>query len=913
MTRRGHGSILADRTYAVLLWAFPRGFRSSFGAGMRHAFTEEHARARGVGRLALFRFWFRTIADSLWSGSKERIRPVHEPGSTPFPGIPTERWSKQMFRRLVRDVRIAARRTRKHPGFSMATIVTLGIGIGATTAIFSVVHGVLLKPLPYDQSETLVDVGHFATSDGNDLRVGLTSGAFFVYGQDGRLVEDLSAYWRYPINLSDGDRPQRVSAAATTSGLARTLRATPELGRWFSAEEDVPGGPDVVVISYGLWQRLFAGSSAALDMTVDLNGRATEIVGVMPRGFRFPDADTDIWIPLRFDESTARSINFQYSTVGRLLPAAAPHDASAELDNLFPRTVERFPEQLSVEELRNLGIRASVVPLKDVVIGDVATVLWPVMAAVFVILLVACANVANLFLVQADGRDREIGVRLALGAGRGDVARHFLVESAILGLCGGVVGVGLAYGGVTLLGNIGPQELPRLHEIGVTLPVLGFALVTALAVGLLFGVLPAIRIRTASALAGLRSGTRGSSAGRRRHRARNALVTSQLALALVLLVGAGLMFRTLGNLLDVEPGFDTENLLTFELAVPFGEAPGQAAGMQFQQRVIDRLAALPGVVSVTASASGLPIQAEASRNPVWLEDFPLPPGELPPLQAVRIVMADYFETLGIPILEGRAIERRDLENGTGAVVVSTGFASRYWPDESPLGKRLQVFPEGGMYTVVGVAGDTQGDGLDRPANETVYWGARGAGDFYYTDTHVMTYGVRTRGVPTSVLEPVRDAIRELSGGVAIGGVSTMGQWVDASVARISFTMTLLGIAAAMSLLLGSLGVYGVLAYAVSQRRREIGVRMALGARPGTVRRMVVREAATVIAGGVVIGLVGAGIVSRVLGSLLFGVDPVDLLTYGAVAGLLTVVALVASYLPARRASAVDPALTLRAE
>jgi predicted permease len=904
---------MADRTYAALLWAFPRRFRSKFGAGMRHAFTAEHARARAVGRLALSRFWFRTIADSLWSGSKERIRPVHEPGSSPFPGVPTERWSRQMFRRLVRDVRIAARRARKHPGFSMATIVTLGVGIGATTAIFSVVHGVLLKPLPYEESEALVDVGHLATGDSDDLRVGLTSGAFFVYSQDGRLVEDVSAYFRFPVNLSDGDRPQRIAAAIATSGLAGTLRSTPALGRWFSAEEDVPGGPAVAVISYGLWQRLFAGSSATVGTTVDLNGETTEIVGVMPRGFRFPDAETEVWVPIRFDESTARSVNFQYSAVGRLLPGAAAPDATAELDNLFPRTVERFPEGLSADELRDLGIRASVVPLKEIVIGDVAAVLWPVMAAVFVILLVACANVANLFLVQAEGRDREIGVRLALGAGRGDVARHFLVESAILGLFGGLVGVALAYGGVSLLREIGPEELPRLHEIGVTLPVLLFAVATSLAVGLLFGMLPAIRVRAATALAGLRSGTRGSSSGPRRNRARNVLVTSQLALALVLLVGAGLMFRTLGNLLNVEPGFDTGNLLTFELAVPFLEAPGQQEGMEFQQRVIDRLSALPGVVSVTASASGLPIETVASRNPVWLEDFPLPPGELPPLQAVRIVMPDYFSTLGIPILEGRPIERRDLENGVGAVVVSAGFARRYWPNESPIGKRLQVIPEGEMHTIVGVAGDTQGDGLDQPANETVYWDPRGAGDTYYTNTHVMTYGVRTRGAPTSVVESTREAIREISGGVAIGGISTMDQWVDASVARISFTMTLLGIAAAMSLLLGSLGVYGVLAYAVSQRRREIGVRMALGARPGTVRRMVVREAGVVIAGGVVIGLVGAGIVSRVLSSLLFGVAPVDMMTYGAVAGLLTVVALVASYLPARRASAVDPALTLRAE
>lgn len=901
------------RIFALLLRVYPRGFRARFGEGMSFALAAERDRARREGTGRLMWFWARTVADTFWSGLKERLRPVYDPASSPFPGTPTERWSKKMIRRLVRDVRTAARRTRKHPGFSAATVATLGLGIGATTAIFSVVHGVLLKPLPYDESEMLVDVGHIAAGDSDVLRVGLTSGAFFVYREDGRLVRDVSAYFSFPANVSDGDRPQRLAAARATSGLAATLRTTPALGRWFTPEEDVPGGPTVAVISYGLWQRLFGGASSVLGTTIDINGVTTEVIGVMPRGFRFPDLETDIWAPLRLDESTARSVNFQYSAVGRLPRGVRPEDATAELDNLFPRTVERFPEGLSVEELRDLGIRASVAPLKDVVIGDVATVLWPVMAAVLVILLVACANVANLFLVQADGRDREIGVRLALGAGRGDVARHFLVESAILGLMGGLIGVALAYGGVTVLRELGPEDLPRLHEIGVTLPVLGFALVTSLSVGLLFGMLPAIRVRAASALAGLRSGARGSSAGPRRQRARNVLVTSQLALALVLLVGAGLMLRTLSNLLSVEPGFDTDNLLTFELAVPFTEAPGQAEQVAFQQRVIDRLSALPGVTSVTASASGLPIEREASRNPIWLEDFPLPPGELPPLEAMRIVMPGYFTTLGIPILEGRSIERRDIENGTGAVVVSAGFASRHWPDESPIGKRLRVLPQGELHTIVGVAGDTQGDGLDRPANETVYWGARGAQDTYYTATHVMTYAVRTRGAPTAVLESTREAIREVSAGVAIGGVSTMDQWVSTSVARISFTMTLLGVAAAMSLLLGSLGVYGVLAYAVSRRRREIGVRMALGARPEAVRRMIVREAATVIAGGVVLGLIGAGIVSRVLRSLLFGVEPVDIATYGSVAGLLILVALVASYLPARRASTVDPALTLRAE
>lgn len=830
---------------------------------------------------------------------------------------PFSRKVDRMLQGFRNDLRCALRRLARRPSYALLVIVTLGMGIGGAAAVFSVVDAVLLKPLPYPHSERLASVGHTAQSIGSEifLTSGLTSGAFFVYGEESRSLQDLAVYFPSGVDIETSDRPRRVEAASSSHNLFSVLGTPPAMGRDFTSEDDSRDAPAVAIISHRLWLQAFGGQSSVIGRSVRLAGREAEIVGVMPRGFHYPSQDTELWLPLGLDRTRARSISFQYRGIARLAQDVTPSSAQSELDSLFARPFELYPtEGISAQELRSQGFRVSVRDLKDTVIGDIGQILWILMAVAGLILLVAVANAVSLILVRAQDRQRELALQTAVGASRLQLVRYFLIESSLLGLAAAGFGLALAWAGIQLLRYFSPQELPRLAEIGIGANVFLFASLLFVAVVLLFGLIPVARLTSARLDSSLKEGARGAGGGTS-NRTRSVLVSGQLATAVVLMAAAGLMLQSAWNLRAVDPGFRRDHLLLFDLSLPHVLYTDSDAVIAFHRRAIDRLRELPGIVDASAAARyfGLPLYNPSNPNPVWVEDRPVPPGSMPEPTPIRIVLPRFFETLGIPLRAGRGIEERDIDQGTGAVVVSESFAHKTWQDQDPLGKRLAAVPGWPWMTVVGVAADIKQTSLNEATPSAVYWGVRLQDGRAYTDASYASYAIRTLGDPLAALPRVREAIAELDGGLALARVQTMRQTLSQSIIRVSFTTVLLGIAAGIALLLGAVGTYGVMSQSVTRRTREIGVRMALGAEPASILNLVLKQAALVTGLGVAVGLTAAVGVLRLLDALLFGVRPVDAGIYLVVAFALGASALMAGYLPARRAAAIDPIQALRCD
>ena len=811
---------------------------------------------------------------------------------------------------ILRELRYAFRRLRKRPSFGIVVILTLGFGIGATTAIFSVVNSILIRPLDFPNADRLVLVGHEYFADGQTRRLWLTTGAYFIYRDESRLIEELGGFGGTSMSLTDGGQPERVRGTFVTSGFFSALGVRPVLGRTFVDADDLPGAEPTVVISYGLWQRRFAGDHDVLDRTLRINNVVHQVIGVMTPDFQFPSSTTVLWRPQGLNRAEARSFNWSLPAIARLAPGVTPEDAVAELNALLPRQYELWPSEAGSLQ-RDRAITATVQPLKAAVVGNTGDVLWVLLAGVAVILVIACANVANLFLVQAEDRERELVLRRALGANAGQVAKLFLVQSLVLGIFGGLVGIAIAYAGVEALRALAPPVLPRMNEIAIDKFTLALTSVIAVGAGLLFGLFPLLRYRRPSAGALHEGGTR-TTTSKTRARTRNVLVVAQLALTLVLLTGAGLMFRTFANLRGVHPGFETNNLLTFQLALPIANYPGPDEQSAFHMELVDRLRALPGVRAATGVFTGLPLEEAGLSNQFHEADFTddEEPGPFPQ----KIVVPGYFEALGVPLIAGRTLERADFAEGNGSAVVSEGFTKRYWPEpEDAVGGRFRLTFDGNWYTIVGVVGDVHDAGLRAGPPELVYWAMRGAGGEWYYWPQNMDYAVRTELTAEAMMPAVRRIVHDLDPTLPVYAVQTMDQIISDSLATTAFTMVLLVIGAIMALLIGTVGIYGVMSYVVSKRTREIGVRMAMGAATSNIYRMVLRHAFVVIVVGTGFGIVGAIAVTRVLRSLLFGVDPVDPLTYVSVALILGLVALAATYLPARRAAGVDPTEALRWE
>jgi predicted permease len=818
---------------------------------------------------------------------------------------------------------LVTRRLLRNPLFTVIAIATLALGIGANTAIFSLVNGILLKPLPFEDSDGLIGLWHTAPGLGFE-EVNQSPALHFTYLDEGQSFSEIGMWDNGTASVTGLDEPEEVEIMRVTEGTFRALRIQPVLGRRFSQEDDSPGSPMTVILSHDYWETRFGGEPDVLGRTLTVGGVQREIIGVMPQEPRFLHFDPAFYLPFRFDRAELFVGNFSYQALARLRPEVTLEQANADVNRMIPLAVEKFPRGVPLDMLQNAGFAANLHPLKADVVGDVGEVLWVLLGTVGMILLIACANVANLFLVRAESREREMAVRTAMGADQPLIAREFLKESLLLGLLGGVGGVGLAFGGLSLLRSLGPAQLPRLSEVTLDPGVLVFTLAISLFAGAFFGMFPVLKYRKAGLVGALKEGGRGGSAGREKHRVRNALVIAQMALALLLLVGSGLMIRSFQALRNVDPGFrNPDEVLLVRLSVPTAEANEPVQVVQTHQLLAQRLGQIPGV-SVVGFSSSVTMDGWDSNDPVYVEDFPVEEGQLPPIRRFKWVGEDYFDAMQIPLVAGRLIDLRDAFDLSPVAMVTENFAREYWgsPAEA-VGKRISTgLSAGNWQEIVGVVGNVRDDGLDQDPTAVIYWpmmqrnlweelpGADGG----LNVRRSMNYAIRSPRVGSAGFLPeVQQAIWSVNPNLPLASVRTLDDLLGRSMARTSFSLVMLGIAAVVALILGTIGIYGVISYIVSQRTRELGVRMALGAEGSHVKGMVLRQGFVLSGIGVGIGLASAFGLTRLMEALLYGVDPVDPLTFGAVALSLTAVAMVASYLPARRAAKVDPVEAIRIE
>ena len=816
---------------------------------------------------------------------------------------------------LLLQLRLVWRRALTNPGFTLVALATLAIGVGANIAIFTVVNAVLLRPLPMPDSERLVVLRHAAPGLVQLDELPLSDALYFLYAEESRTLGGVAVFRGEQASFTGADYPQRVQAASVTASFFDVLRTPPQLGRTFTPGDDQAGAAPVLVLADGLWRSRYGGDPGVVGRTVDVDGARVEVVGVMPAGFAFSEPPPELWRPLRLDRDNTQLGAFGVNGVARIADGSTLEQVQAELAAMLSNLVEVFPDEAAAPVLAAAGFRPRVDRAREMVVGDIAATLWIVLGAVGFLLLVACANVANLFLVHSETRRGEAAIRAALGASRGRLAGAVLIESVVLGVAGGLAALPLALFAVRLLVRFGPPTLPRLDEIAVDGSVLLFGVGVSVAAGLLFGILPAFRASAAGVSGHMTAGARGATVGRERQLARRGLVVVQIALALTLLVGSGLAVRSFGRLASVDPGFDPIDVLTFGLSLSERDYEAPAARLGFHRQLVDRLRALPGVVAA-AAASTVPLGGLVSGSGYSLEGRPLEDGDVPPVFMSKVISPDYFDTLRIELAEGRSFDRLDGERGDSLVVVSRAIATAYWPGESALGKGIRAGgpPEGedqDWTRIVGVVGDVHEVALHEDPLPMVYYPLPGTADGSGAPA-TMRYAVRAPNA-ASLVAAVREALRGLDATLPIADVETLETLVGRARAVRAFVMVLLVIAAGLALLLGSIGLYGVVSYTVAQRRREIAVRMAVGARAADVRRLVLTEAGGLALIGAALGIGAAVALTRRLQALLFETSPLDPTVFVAVSALLVGVCLLASWMPARRAARVDPMTALRAE
>ncbi|HEV8146423.1 MAG TPA: ABC transporter permease [Bryobacteraceae bacterium] len=816
------------------------------------------------------------------------------------------------------QVRLVGRRLARTPMFTFITLLTLAIGIGANSAIFSVINGVLLKPLPFDQPERLVGVWHTAPGLGFK-QLNSSPSTYFTYKDETQTFEDSTVWQSSSVTITGLAEPERVQALYITSSFLPILRVQPTVGRAFTAQDDAPKGPNNVILTHAYWQRKFGGDRSAIGKRLLISGEAYEVIGVMPETFRFLDTTPAVLLPQQLDRTKAFVGGFSYQSFARLKPGATIEQANADVARMLPMMLNKFPMPpgFTVAMFNDARIGPNVHPLRDDVVGDVGKTLWVIAATVGIVLLIACANVANLLLVRADGRRQELAIRAALGADRGRLARELLGESITLGLIGGALGLGLAWAGLRLLVQINPGNLPRLNEITIDPLVLLFTLGISLIAGVLFGLIPAFKYGGPKLETALRQGGRSSSQGRERHRARSVLVVCQVAMALVLLISSVLMMRTFQELRKVEPGFkNPQEVLTLRISIPQGMVKDDGQATRMHQEILRRVSEVPQVVSAGLTTS-VTMDGNTSNDPIFFEDYPTPEGQIAPLRRYKSVAPNYFHTIGRPIVAGRDFTWNDILNLTPTVILTENLVRVHYKDPNlAIGKRVRERPGGTWREIIGVVGNEHDDGADQKATAVAYWPIMQR-DFWGQKIQTqrnLLYVVRSPRVGTpALLDDIRKAVWSVNPDLPLANVRTLEEIYKRSMGRTSFTLVMLAIAGIMAMLLGIVGIYGVISYSVAQRTREIGIRMALGAREESVRGMFVRHGLLLTGIGVAAGIGAAFALTRLMSSLLFGVSPLDPVTYVLVPIGLLGAAFVASYLPARRATVIDPVQALRSE
>jgi predicted permease len=813
------------------------------------------------------------------------------------------------------------RRFRRAPGFTLIAVITVAAGIGANTAVFSILEAVMLKPLPYPHAEQLVGVWHSAPDLGiADLNMGPTN--YFIYREQGRYFQDIGIYDGDSVSVTGMGAPEQVHTMDMTEAVLPILGVQPMLGRWFNAGDAAPNGPAMTILLYGYWKRRFGGDPNVIGRMVNADGKLRQIIGVMPQKFQFlDDTDLQMLMPYQFDRNNVKLGNFSYQGVARLKPGATVAEANNDVARMLPIVFDSFPPPggISLELFKKARILPNVRPLKQDVVGSAGNLLWVLMGSISMVLLIACANVANLLLVRAEGRQQEFAIRSALGAGRRQIAADLLFESLTIGLIGSVLGLGIAYGALRLLVALAPTGIPRIGEIGIDVPVLLFTLAISLLASFLFGAIPVFKYAGSQLGAGLREGGRTASQSRERHRARNTLVVVQVGLAAVLLICSGLMIRTFHALMTVSPGFTSPGTLqTMKISIPESDVKDPDATIRMYQAMSNKIATVPGVTSVAVGGS-VPMDDQHWTDPVFARDKAYAEGQIPPLRRFVFVAPGYFQTLGTPLIAGRDFTWEDLYQKLPLAIVSENFAREYWQTPSDaLGKQVRTSSDSSRpwRQIVGVVADVYQDGTNNKPPTAIYWpvlmnGFQGDGAWLRRG---LAFVIRTpRAGSQTLVKDVDQAIWSEDANLPVRNVETLNDLFTRSMARTSFTLTMIAIAGSMALLLGMIGLYGVVAYSVSQRTREIGIRIAMGAQRATVTGMFVRQGLMLVAIGVAIGLAAATGTTRLMASLLFGVNPVDPATYPVVCVGLVGIAALASYLPSRRAATVDPMEALRTE
>jgi putative ABC transport system permease protein len=815
-------------------------------------------------------------------------------------------WTFPSLETIWQDVCYGARMLRKHPTFTAVTMLTLAMGIGANTALFSVVHAVLLEPLPYPQPAQLVMVWERVRLPHYQNERNTPAPGNFADWQTRHTVFSGMGAIRYRSwSLTDGGEPVRIEGEAVSAGFFPALQVSPLLGRTFTAEEDRPGGPAVAILSHSLWSERFGSNPQVVGSTIHLDGAGYTVIGIMPLGFHFPDPDDLVWVPLAMSPSDQVNHGSHYlRIVARLRPQVTLAQAQAQMDTIAQQLSAQYPDT-------NSSVGVNIVPLREQVVGDVRPALLVLFGAVALVLLMVCANVASLLLARGAARQREMAIRAALGAGRTRLLRQLLTESLLLALFGGLLGILLAHWGVRGLESLSPPDLPRIGSIGLNAPVLGFSLGVSLLAGLVFGVAPALASLRSDLREPLAEGSRGS-AGGPHGRLRGLLVASELALGVVVLAGAGLLLRSFVVLQNIPLGLDSSSVLTFRVILPAARYATYEQRSAFYQRLLEKLESIPEV-RCAGGVSFLPLTFAGRTTAIAIEgSAPVPANELP-FADFRMVTPGYFRTLGIALAEGRDFAWSDSPAQPPAVVVSQTLARTFWPGENPIGKRLKLGgggPQDPWLSVIGVVGDVHQMSRTREPRPAVYLSA--TQDVGVGDT-VRDWAVRSSGDPLLLAPAVRGAVWSVDAVLPVSRVQTMERVLSGTLASQQFNLLLLGLFALLALVLAAVGLYGVSAYFVAQRTRELGVRMALGAERRDVLALVLRMGARLIGLGIVVGLAASLAAGRLLASLLFQVSPRDPLVLAGVAVLLAAVALLACYLPARRATHVDPVIALRHE